>query len=234
MAKKKRAGVEWVGGVIAMPAYVMDEGKPYRPAALVWMGADGAVLGSAVEKSGEILAVASDSLRSTIEQPIFGRAHAPQRVRVASSDLAKTLRAGHPSIDVVCAPTPEIDALFAAMRDKMSEGGDLEQSYLAPDIGPDEIASFFRAAAGLFRAKPWKVVPSDQSLFSVTIDEFGLHDALMSVIGQMGDSLGFVLFAGMDDFETYLDAADAIERGDEPTMPPHFCVRSSSKSSRKR
>ena len=39
--KKKRAGVEWVGGVVPMPAYVTGEGEPYRPEVLLWMSADG-------------------------------------------------------------------------------------------------------------------------------------------------------------------------------------------------
>jgi hypothetical protein len=30
-AKKKRTGIEWVGGLVSMPAYVTGEGDPYRP-----------------------------------------------------------------------------------------------------------------------------------------------------------------------------------------------------------
>ncbi len=42
--------------------------------------------------------------RSTIEQPMFGRPHAPDRVRGASPKLAEALRAGQPDLDVACAP----------------------------------------------------------------------------------------------------------------------------------
>jgi hypothetical protein len=80
------------------------------------------------------------------------------------------------------------------------------------DIGANAIKSFFRAAANLFRAKPWEVVPSDQGVFSVTIEKLDLRDAALSVIGQMGQSLGFILFSGIDDFEAYLDAANAMAR----------------------
>ncbi len=85
-------------------------------------------------------------------------------------------------------------------------------------------AAFFRAAAGLFRAKPWKTVPSDQSLFSGSIEKLGVADAALSVIGQMGQSLGLIMFSGIDDFEAYLEAADAMEHGEEPAMPPHFAL----------
>lgn len=221
----KRTGVEWVGGLVSLPARVTGEGEPYRPEVLLWLGAEGAVLGSTVGKPGEVLGLASHSLQSTVERPMFGRPHAPGRVRVASPQLADVLRAGHPGLDVVCAPTPELDPVLAAMREKLGGDATPEQSYLSPDVGPDAIGALFRAAAGLFRARPWKIVPGDQCLFSITIDELHVRDAAMSVIGQMGQSFGFILFSGIDDFEAYLDAASAMERGEEPVMmPPHFAL----------
>lgn len=220
----KRTGVEWVGGLVSLPARVTGDGEPYRPETLFWMGAEGAVLGSTVGKPGEVLGLASRSLQSTIERPMFGQPHAPGRVRVASPQLADALRAGHPGIDIVCAPTPEIDAVAALMREKLGEGAEAEQSYLSPEVGPDAVGALFRAAAGLFRAKPWKIVPGDQCLFSVTIDELDVRDAAMSVIGQMGQSFGFILFSGIDDFDAYLAAAAAMKHGDEPVMPPHFAL----------
>jgi predicted pyridoxine 5'-phosphate oxidase superfamily flavin-nucleotide-binding protein len=223
-ARKKRTGIEWVGGIVAMPAYVTDEGEPYRPDALFWMSTDCTVLGHTMGKPGKLVELACESLRSTIAQPMFGRPHAPDRVRVASPALAEALRAGQPDLEVVCAPTPEIDALFVAMRERMLERAETEESYLAPDIGPAAVAAFFRAAAALFRAKPWKTVPSDQSLFSVSIEKLGVTDAVLSVIGQMGRSLGLILFSDIHDFEAYLDAADAMEHGEELTIPPHFVL----------
>jgi len=221
---KKTFGIEWIGGTVAMPAYVTGEGEPYRPEALFWMGTGGAILGSTVAKPGELLPVASESLQSAIEQPMHGRPHAPTRVRVASAELADALRAGHPGLDVVCAPTPELDEMLALMREKMAEDGATEQSYLTRGISPEAMAAFFRAAAALFRAKAWNLVPDDQSLFSVTIEQLGVRDAAISVIGQMGQSFGLILFSGLDDFEAYLDAADVIELGEEPEIPRHFAL----------
>jgi len=221
---KKTAGIEWVAGTVAIPVYVTGEGEPYRPEALFWMGADGAILGSTVAKPGELLPMASESLQSAIEQPMYGKPHSPTRVRVASAELADALRAGHPGLDVVCAPTPELDEMLALMREKMAEDGATEQSYLSPEIEPEAMAAFFTAAAALFRAKPWKLVPDDQCLFSVTIEQLGVRDAAMSVIGQIGQSFGLILFSGLDDFEAYLDAANVIELGEQPEVPPHFAL----------
>ena len=227
-AKKKRAkaGVEWVGGLLSMPAYVTGEGEPYRPEILLWMIPDGPIIGTALAKPGELMGTAAQHLRDTIERPSFGEPHTPARVRVASPDLAGVLRAGLAgSVEVVCAPTPELDATFDAMREGIngSRHG-LEPSYLAPDISASAVASFFRSAATLFRAKPWDLVPSDQRLLAVTIEQLEVRGLAMSVIGQMGQSLGFILFSGEDDFDAYLVAADGMSRGAEPDMPPHFVL----------
>lgn len=84
-AKRKRAGIEWVRGIVSMPAYVTGEGEPYRPEVLLWMSAHGLVLGTTTAKPGEVVAAAPDHLRSTIERPMIGRPHAPTRVGMAKS-----------------------------------------------------------------------------------------------------------------------------------------------------
>jgi hypothetical protein len=222
MAKLKQC--DWIGGLVSMPNYVVGEGEPFRPEALFWISVEGRVLGTSLGKPGEVLEMANDSLRETMRRPMWGRPHIPARVRVASPELAAALRAEHRKIEIVLAPTPELDAVVAALSEHLEGDADLQQSYLTPEVGPEAVASFFRAAAGLFRAQPWKVVPSDQDLFSITIEGLGLFDAAVSVVGQMGKSHGFVVFSGLHDFEAYLDAVEAIERGEAPTFPPHFTL----------
>jgi uncharacterized tellurite resistance protein B-like protein len=220
----KRTRSEWIGGVISVPAYVCDDGAPYRPEVLFWLDAKGAVLSSQVSKPGTLLALAAESLRSTIERPQFGSAHEPACVRVASLELASLLRAAFPAIEFVYAPTPELDALLALMRERFDVDAAHAQSYLAASADPQRMAAFFQAAAGLFRAAPWQSVPSDQNLFFVTIAELGLHDAVLSVIGRMGQSVGLIVFANQHDFDAYLAAGAALARGERPVMPRHFAL----------
>jgi len=219
---KKPVDVVWIGGSALMTNYVWDEAEPYRPASLIWMSAEGAILGATAVKPEELLNRASESLQHTIDNPIQGRPHKPTQVRVASSDLANILRDSHPGIEIVCAPTPEMDEVLAFMTADMSKDEEPEPSYLSPEIGPEVMASFFGAAAKLFRAKPWEVVPSDTSLFAVTIKQLGLRDDVLSVIGQMGQSLGIILFSDLEDFYAYVEAADTIEFDENLELPPHF------------
>jgi len=228
MAAKRKGpmtGVEWAGGIVSLPAYVTGEGEPYRPEVLVWMIADGPVLGFSTAKPGELLAGVSENFRETTRSPMFGAPHMPARVRVASPELASALRETlPPTIELLCAPTPEIDNVLASMRQQMDDDAETEQSYLSPEISAEAVSSLFRAAARLFRASPWGIVPTDESLLGVTIESLGVQDAAMSIIGQMGQSRGLILFSGLDDFEMYLEAAGAVERGEEPHMPPHFAL----------
>lgn len=224
MAKTKTTGIEWVGGVAVMPGYVTREGEPYRPEMLLWIDDNQLVLGVATEKPGELLARASASLTETMAKPMVGTADAPTRIRVATKELAEVLRAGHPKIEIVCAPTPEVDAVMAVMREHMGDDTEEEQTYLGPDITPEMMASFFRSAATLFRARPWAHIPANRSVFSLTIEQLGLREAALVVIGQMGESLGFILFSSLDDYGLFHEAASALERVENMKLPRHFAL----------
>lgn len=224
MAKPKKIGLEWIGGIVQMPAYVMGEGEPYRPEAMLWLNEDGLVLGVTTSKPGDSVAAASESLREAMSSPMVGKAHAPRRLRVASAELADAIRGGHPTLDIVIAPTPELQEVVEGMREHMGERRAQPDSMLAPDTTPEMMGSFFTAAAGLYRAKPWAVVPADEGVFSLTIEKLGLRNAALVFIGQMGESLGFILFSSLDDFDRFLDAASALEHGEKSPMPRHFAL----------
>lgn len=109
------------------------------------------IVGSTVAKPGELLPMAGTSLRDAIEKPMFGRAPAPTRVRVASDELAEALRERHPGIEIVCAPTPELDEMLEMMRRKMDEDGATEQSYLRAPVFFDAKHDIMAELAALAR-----------------------------------------------------------------------------------
>ena len=224
MATRNRRLVQWVGGLFTLPASVTGEGDPYRPEMLVWMDASGAVLGHFVDKPGVLLGHAAESLRHTSSRPMFGKPHTPDSVRVSSSSLASALQAGLPDIEIVCGPTPELDALEAAMRADMAPTGSETPTYITSEVGPEANAALFSAAAALFRSEPWKTVPSDDCLFSVTIESMGLSDAALCVVGQLGENHGLILFSSIEDFNAFGEASHALIRGEKPVLPLHLSL----------
>jgi hypothetical protein len=224
-SKPKRGPTsEWVGGIVSMPSYVTGEGAPYRPEMLLWIDERGLVVGTIMDKPGEVLDRASASLRNTMKMPLIGPAREPSRLRVATAELAAVLRGHHPGIEIACGPTPEIDEFMDGLREKMKvDATESAETYLSDGCDPEAVAAFFRAMAALFRSKPWKIVPADDVL-SVTVESHGVRQAAMAIIGHMGESFGFLLFSSMADFEVYIDAAKSIERGDHAVMPSFLAL----------
>jgi hypothetical protein len=220
---KASAVVEWCGGLASLSSYVTGEGAPYRPELLIWLSPGGLVLGTQLGRPGELLPLAAESLRATIASPMVAGARPPTRVRVATRALADALGAGHPRLEVRCAPTPEVDEVVASMQANFDELDGEEASWLALEASPEAVARLFRSSARLYRAAPWSVLPADAELF-VTSAQLGLHDAVLSVIGQMGESLGWALFENGDDFERFLDGSEALQRGEEVDMPRYVAL----------
>ncbi len=220
MATKKTpvssARTEWVGGMAATPGYT-GEDTPYQPELLLWMIPGGPVVGTSTAKTTEaLLETAAEHLASTIDKPMVPGIRPPTRVRVASSDLATRLRREHPQLEIVCEPTPELDELVASMHDDLEDGSE-------SDADPERIAAFFRAAAILFRAKPWDVVP-EAGLLSLSIEKLGVVDAVVGVMGT-GEGHDIVVFQTIEDFIAFVEFATSVDHDDDLAVPSHFTIK---------
>jgi hypothetical protein len=212
---------EWLGGVVTLPSYITEGGKTYRPSMILWMdAATELILGTSAVAPEEALATIGANLRDTARSPHAGTALMPGRVRVASSELADALRrAGLDEVEVICAPTPELDRAIASLLEHFGGGEASDLRYLQTDVTAEGTAAMFRVAARLYKAKPWTVLPNDSCLIGVTSERLGLHDAAVSVIGQSGQVHGIVLFSSFEDFEQFADAADAKAHGEPAKFP---------------
>jgi hypothetical protein len=189
----------------------------------MWIGAEGAILGSLIARPGQLLPQAAQNLRETIASPAYGTPHSPSKVRVASPELAKILRQAFGSeIEVICAPTLEFDLIMTAMLEYT--GQTTPQSYLSSGVNADAMERLFRAAARLYRSKPWLVVPFAEDPISITIPAFGIKNAAISVIGQMNQDFGFLLFASVEVFDAFILAGHGIEAGQQPSLPPFLSL----------
>jgi hypothetical protein len=228
---KKRAAklIEWIGGTVRLPTYVTGEGEPYRPVAALWLSRD-SVMGMEILGRDYAPEQIVASFEATTRKPMKGRPHAPDRVRVASPDLAEALRAAvAPGTEVICAPTPELTEMMAALQEQMEEmtGGDAGATHFVPGITAEALASFFRTSARLYRAAPWKVVPGDGCLIGVTLESLGVRDAVVSILGRLGESYGFVCFSSRADYEELVDVSAVMANrggGPLPKLPRQIAL----------
>src|SRR5437870_3257587 len=179
---------EWIGAVITLPSYVSGDGPPYRPSALIWLEPEsGLIVGMEVLKQDEAFGRAAELFRRASDSPMAGEPRKPRRLRVATPELAHALR-DMGDVDLVIAPTPEIDEMSSALFERMAASDredDSELTYIGPDMTESDVAQFFRASAALYRATPWDAVPPDGFL-SVTCSQLGIEAGALCVVGQAG------------------------------------------------
>lgn len=221
----KKAAVDWVGGIVSLPSHVTGEGETYQPELLLWITSEGQIVGMDTARPGELKDRIAAHFWQSSRKPMMGPAHVPTSVRVASAEIADTLRAELGSeVGVVCAPTPELDAIVAAMSQQMADEGEPATTYLAPGLEAGAMAAFFAAAAGLYQAKPWEIALDDESLLVVTCEALGLREAVICFMGQLGESFGLVLFDDIGGYDRFVAAALALELGQQPELPGHFAI----------
>src|SRR6185312_13261257 len=225
-ATKRRAGaaritgrdavgpVEWVGGPVLAPFFI-TEGEPYRPELIIWMELpSGLVLGHHLQDPKAPIDFGA-TLTEATQRPLVGPPRRPRRIRVATRQLAESVRRalGGADADVVVAPTPELDAVTEAMKSAPGPEEGPEQSYLEQGrVSVDAVADLFRAAELVYRTAPWKTM-DEQQLVRVDAPRFGVSGACLSVIGAARESFGLLLFPSLKAFDTFASTIQASGSG---------------------
>ena len=217
--RRERVGREWVGGCLSPPFFVTDRDEPYRPGLVVWMDVDdGLVVAHQVVAPESAEGAVGRALAEAMERPLAGPPRRPDRIRVADARLAAEVRAVlADDTPVRVAPTPELYALLEAMLESMSrEGAGGDESYLEEGrIPPAAVAELFRSAGILYRIAPWEVATDDQVL-RLDIPALGVEGACVAIIGNLGESLGLLIFPSLAGYEAFGRAADERATGIEP------------------
>lgn len=215
---------EWLGGIFTAPAYVAGD-PPFRPEMALWMTRHGSIVGCLALGQGDTVAAAVDSFVATTLAPAQGLPRLPSSIRVDSPALAEALRARlGPAVQVRVAAIPEMQPVLEHLREHLAQPdrGKRPPTYLDGGRDPAAMGSLFRAAAGLYRAAPWRAVPSDTSILSLRIDELGSREMVVCVIGQLGESYGVLLFESPEAFRRHVDLADSIAAGVRPVKSQRF------------
>lgn len=208
---------EWIGGRLLSPFYI-TEGTPYRPEIILWMEQpEDLILSFKLIGPDEAPISLIDALREAIAAPMAGPPRRPARVRVADAASARELERAFPDIEVVNAPTPELDHILhhmaqsAATEDEGDPPSYLEYGRISAGL----IEELFRSAQVLYGLAPWKVA-TDGQVLRLDIPALGVEGACLSIIGALGESLGFVIFPSLVAFESFVDATENADLSSGP------------------
>ncbi|HEX5472036.1 MAG TPA: hypothetical protein VFW73_09125 [Lacipirellulaceae bacterium] len=128
--------------------------------------------------------------------PAVGEAHRPATIHVATNRQRESIAKKLEPLDIECVQEemPEqlrhmIDGLAAHL------GGPQQRKALiqSPGVTIAQIGSFFDAAAGFYRARPWRKIPGD-SVIRVSCDRFESGPWYAVVMGQSGMEQGLALY----------------------------------------
>ena len=211
------AVLEWIGGRVSPPIFVTKGEEPYRPSFVLWIESPTHyVVAQGVASPDDADGALGRALRAALDAPLVGAPRQPDRIRVADDSLAAEVRevvGGGVPIEI--APTPEIDELLEAMLASMREG-DAEASYLEDGRVPAEaVAALFRAAQMIYGLAPWEAA-TDGVLLRMDIPALGVEGACVAIIGQLGESLGLLIFPSLAGYEAFERVAEQLERDREP------------------
>ena len=203
-----------LGGLLSSPMFIHGRDEPYRPEFVVWMEfvvwlPDHHVVGHAVVMPEDTEGAVARTLRRALTQPAAGSPRQPDVIRVSDAAIAAEVRAEVAgTIPVKVAPTPELDEFLKHMQAAMPEVEGGEASYFAGGhVSPAAVEKLFTAAFSLFAIKPWRVA-DDTQVLRMDIPALGVDGACLSIIGQLDESRGVLIFTSLDDFEQFLKATE--------------------------
>jgi hypothetical protein len=211
-----------VAGHQTLPLYVQQGEGSFRPELAAWISPLG-VLAASPAHPDEVEPTLLGLLEQATFQPLVGGPGRPAAVRVSDPRLALSIaKALGPDVAVRVAPTPELEALALHFVNHLDEEDPAPERLPWVDDGLDPalVRGFFEAAAALYRAAPWTVVPGEWSLLAVDAPALSLEGACLSIIGGAGEELGFLLFDSVAGFETMRQAGLRYDEESAPLTGP--------------
>ena len=207
--RRSQAALEWIGGRISPPIYIRDRDEPYRPELVMWLESTGMVVGHEAVAPEDAEGAVARLLLHAMEQPLAGPKRRPDQIRVASQALASEVRtAVGDRIPIAVGPTPELDALVSSLMEIMPSSGG-ESSYVdGGRIRPSVVRELFVSAERLYRCAPWKSA-YDSQVLKLDIPSLGVEGACVSVVGNLGQSFGLIIFPSFAGYQAFYRLASA-------------------------
>jgi hypothetical protein len=190
-------GETWQVCVRRLPGWLEQEGELLRPwAALVTSREEHTVLAQNLVMDLPADDWIWNNLVDAMSRPLMGEARRPGIVQVGSDEAGRLLGDRLEAIGVRCVVTDDLDQIDEVFRQlgKFLSGGKGSPPLVeVPGVGLDDVREFYHAAAGFYRAAPWRLVPGDTTL-KVECPKFQTSTWYAVVMGQSGLVLGLALY----------------------------------------
>ncbi|MGE5754399.1 MAG: DUF6930 domain-containing protein [Planctomycetaceae bacterium] len=203
----------WQADFRLTPHWIKIGGEPVRPwVVLITSRSDDLVLAHEIIEEPPSTDLLWDVLAKAIRKPVVGEPHRPTELQVRPDERWDDLKPHLDEIMITVVPTEELDQWDAVFRDMARHiAGDAPPGLLEmPGIKPEQVASFYRAAAGFYRRAPWRKLGYETAI-KVECDRFESGPWYAVVMGQSGLTFGVALY---DDLKT-LEKLWAGEMSDE-------------------
>jgi tetratricopeptide (TPR) repeat protein len=190
----------WQADFRQMPNWIRIGGKPVRPwMILVTSRSNDLVLAHEMPEETPSAALLWDTLVQAMQYPAAGTPHRPTELQVRADERWEALKPHLEEIGVGLALTEELDQMEVVYQGMCEHVCGKPQPGLLdmPGVTPDQVGSFYTAAASFFRQAPWKKV-GYESAIRVECDKFQSGPWFAVLMGQSGLTMGLALYEDLE------------------------------------
>jgi tetratricopeptide (TPR) repeat protein len=187
----------WQTGFRLMPQWIKIGGEPVRPwVVLVTSRSEELVLAHEILiEEPPSSARLWDVLAKAMTQPAAGEPHRPTELQVRADVRWDELKPHLDEFGIHVVATEDLDLWDAVFHDLARHlGGKVPPGLLdMPGITPEQVAGFYRAAAGFYRRAPWRKLATD-AVVRIECDRYESGPWYAVVMGQSGLTFGMALY----------------------------------------
>ena len=190
----------WQADCRQLANWITIGGERVRPwTILVTSRTDDLVLAHELLNEPPSAAMLWDTLVKAMQHPAAGEPHRPTELQIRTDERWDSLRPHAAELDIglqVCAELDQLEDVFDSMCESVC-GKPLPGLLDIPGIKPEQVGSFYEAAAFFFQQAPWKKV-GFESAIKVACDRYQSGPWYAVLMGQSGLTTGLALY---DDLE---------------------------------
>jgi hypothetical protein len=140
-----------------------------------------------------------------------GAPRIPRKITISDNSQKSEIQKMLPESEIIIGETPELNELVKIMGDSLSQGNQ-EISYLEDgEISKQKIKEMFKTSSDLYKLAPWRHV-TDNQVLKLDIPHFKINNFIISIIGMMSESFGYLIFSSEKHYQIYRDMGLQFEK----------------------